>query len=72
MYRPAAAASPAIFTGCRVPTRGDTYAVLVSAVQRFFECNAPGVIFERFQDETVVINLDSGRYYTLDPMGAEV
>ncbi len=63
---------PRDFTGCRPPTPGGTYAVLVSAVQRFFECNAPGVIFERFEDETVVINLDSGRYYTLDPMGAEV
>lgn len=72
MYGPVAAAFPAIFTGCRAPTPGDTYAVLVSAVQRFFACNAPGVIFERFEDETVVINLDSGRYYTLDPVGAEV
>ena len=29
-------------------------------IERYFECNAPGVIFERFEDEPVVINLDSG------------
>jgi hypothetical protein len=39
-------------------------------VDRHFECNAPGVIFERFEDETVVINLDTGHYYTLDSVGA--
>ena len=72
MYRPSASAIPRDFTGCRSSASGDTYATPMSAVQRFFECNAPGVIFERFEDETVVINLDSGRYYTLDAMGAAV
>jgi len=42
----------------------------MDSIDRFFECNAPGVIFERFEDETVVINLDSGNYYTLDAMAA--
>ena len=39
---------------------------------RIYECNAPGVIFEQFEDETVVINLDSGHYYTLNAAGAAV
>ena len=44
----------------------------MDSAQRHFECNSPGVIFERFEDETVVINLDSGHYYTLDTVGAIV
>ena len=44
----------------------------MDSIDRYFECNAPGVIFERFEDETVVINLDSGNYYTLDAMAAAV
>jgi Coenzyme PQQ synthesis protein D (PqqD) len=50
------------------------YTVLtaMSSVERPYECNSPGVIFERFEDETVVINLDSGHYYTLDTVGAFV
>src|SRR5262245_2809058 len=44
----------------------------MDTIDRYFECNAPGVIFERFEDETVVINLDSGNYYTLDAMAAAV
>ena len=42
----------------------------MAATPRYFECNSPGVIFEQFADETVVINLDSGHYYTLDAIGA--
>jgi hypothetical protein len=44
----------------------------MDSAERTFECNGPGVIFERFEDETVVINLDSGHYYTLDTVGAIV
>jgi len=44
----------------------------MEAYQRIFECNAPGVIFEGFDDETVVINLDSGHYYTLNLVGARL
>jgi hypothetical protein len=41
-------------------------------LERFYECNEPNVIFEKFDDETIVVNLDSGRYYSLDPVGAIV
>jgi len=34
-----------------------------------FECNAPDVVFENFGDEVVLLNLQSGRYYSLDPLG---
>jgi hypothetical protein len=40
--------------------------------EKYFECNEPSVIFERFDDETILINLDSGRYYSLDPVGVVV
>ncbi len=33
-----------------------------------FECNAPDVIFENFGDETVLLNLQSGKYYSLNPV----
>jgi hypothetical protein len=36
---------------------------------RSFECNAPDVVFEDFGDEVVVLNLQSGNYYSLDPIG---
>ena len=36
---------------------------------RQFECNTPDVIFEDFGNETILINLKSGRYYSLDPVG---
>jgi len=39
---------------------------------QYFECNDPNVIFERFDDETILVNLDSGRYYSLDPVGVVV
>jgi hypothetical protein len=34
-----------------------------------FECNAPDVVFENFGDEVIVLNLQSGNYYSLDPVG---
>ena len=39
---------------------------------QYFECNEPSVIFERFADETILINLDAGHYYSMDPVGAVV
>jgi hypothetical protein len=39
---------------------------------QYFECNTPGVIFERFADETILINLDAGHYYSMDPVGAVI
>jgi hypothetical protein len=34
-----------------------------------FECNAPDVVFENFGDEVILLNLRSGRYFSLDPIG---
>ena len=34
-----------------------------------FECNAPDVVFENFGDEAVLLNLQSGNYYSLDGVG---
>jgi Coenzyme PQQ synthesis protein D (PqqD) len=34
-----------------------------------FECNAPDVVFENFGDEAVILNLQSGNYYSLDGIG---
>jgi hypothetical protein len=34
-----------------------------------FECNAPDVVFENFGDEVVLLNLQSGKYFSLDPIG---
>lgn len=44
----------------------------MESTEQYFECNEPSVIFERFDDETILINLDSGRYYSLDPVGVVV
>jgi Coenzyme PQQ synthesis protein D (PqqD) len=37
--------------------------------ERTYECNSPDVVFENFGDETVIINLRTGHYYSLDPVG---
>jgi Coenzyme PQQ synthesis protein D (PqqD) len=34
-----------------------------------FECNAPDVVFENFGDEVILLNLKTGRYFSLDPLG---
>lgn len=34
-----------------------------------FECNAPDVVFENFGDEAVILNLQTGSYYSLDGIG---
>ncbi len=36
---------------------------------RFFECNSPDVIFEEFGDETILINLKTGSYYSVSSVG---
>ncbi len=35
-----------------------------------FRINAPGVVHEMIDGEVVIVNLDSGRYYSLDASGA--
>lgn len=37
-----------------------------------FKINAPNVISETFDDEVIILNFDSGNYYSLDLMGAEI
>jgi hypothetical protein len=34
-----------------------------------FECNAPDVVLENFGDEAVILNLQTGSYYSLDGVG---
>jgi len=35
-----------------------------------YQVNAPKVVYEAFEDETVLINLDSGNYYSFSESGA--
>ena len=37
-----------------------------------FKINAPKVIHETIDGETVIVNLDSGNYYSLDAIGADI
>ena len=37
-----------------------------------FRINQPKVIHEKFDDEVVIVNLESGNYYSLDKVGAEI
>jgi|KBSSwiStaDraftv2_1062776.scaffolds.fasta_scaffold791310_2 hypothetical protein len=34
-----------------------------------FECNSPDVVFENFGDEVILLNLRTGSYFSLDPVG---
>jgi hypothetical protein len=34
-----------------------------------YECNAPDAVFENFGDEVILLNLKTGRYFSLDPIG---
>jgi len=37
-----------------------------------FRVNKPKVILETFDDEVVLVNLDSGSYYTIDKVGVDI
>jgi hypothetical protein len=37
-----------------------------------YRVNSPQVILETFADEVVIVNLESGNYYSLDKTGAEI
>lgn len=37
-----------------------------------FRINAPGVVHEMIDGEVVIVNLDTGRYYSLDSVGAAI
>lgn len=40
--------------------------------QQTFRVNAPAVVSEAFEDEIVIIHLESGAYYSLDQSGAAI
>lgn len=37
-----------------------------------FRVNAPSVAWEEFEDETVIVNLESGQYFSTRDVGAEI
>ncbi len=37
-----------------------------------YRINSPGVVHELFDDEAVIINLDSGNYYSVNEIGLEI
>jgi len=37
-----------------------------------YKINKPDIVFEYFQDETVLINLKSGNYYSIDKVGTDI
>jgi hypothetical protein len=37
-----------------------------------YRVNKPHVILENFDDEIVIVNLESGNYYSIDAIGAEI
>jgi len=37
-----------------------------------YRVNSPQVILETFADEVVIVNLESGNYYSIDKVGAEI
>jgi hypothetical protein len=43
---------------------------MATTVSRTYQVNAPKVLYEAFEDETVLINLDSGNYYSFFGSGA--
>jgi uncharacterized protein YggL (DUF469 family) len=43
---------------------------MTESLSRTYRVNAPKVLYEAFEDETVLINLDSGNYYSFSGSGA--
>jgi len=43
---------------------------MAPSIPRCYRVNRPKVIYESFEDETVLINLDSGNYYSFSGSGA--
>jgi hypothetical protein len=41
-------------------------------MRKHLRLNAPKIIHEQFDDEVVIINLDSGSYYSVDKTGARI
>jgi hypothetical protein len=51
------------------PPGDHTVFELAMTSDQSFECNEPDVVFENFGDEVILLNLQSGNYYSLDPIG---
>lgn len=45
---------------------------MTELLSRSYRVNAPKVLYEAFEDETVLINLDSGSYYSFSGSGAVI
>jgi hypothetical protein len=43
---------------------------MAATLSRYYRANTPKVLYEAFEDETVLINLDSGNYYSFSGSGA--
>jgi hypothetical protein len=43
---------------------------MAATLFRYYEANTPKVLYEAFEDETVLINLDSGNYFSFSGSGA--
>src|SRR5579884_1631095 len=54
---------------CNTVTRTLSVAANDRSNTQCFECNAPDVVFENFGDEMILLNLQSGRYFSLSPTG---
>ncbi len=38
----------------------------------YYKINSPSVVYESFDDEVVIINLDSGNYFSINQVGMEI
>jgi hypothetical protein len=49
------------------PIQTEAWVIQDQEFHQSYECNAPDVIFENFGDETVLLHLESGKYFSLNP-----
>ena len=45
---------------------------MTESLSRTYRVNAPKVVYEDFEDETILINLDNGSYYSFSGSGAMI
>ena len=41
-------------------------------VNKFYQVNSPEVVFDIFDDETIIINMESGNYYSIANVAAKI
>lgn len=41
-------------------------------MEQVFQINTPSVVHEMIDDEVVIVDLDTGRYYSIDKVGADI